>query len=182
MMTIINELLQSDIENKVGMVPNAALNPENTPLHDLSNLETTIQAISPGNFSYRVLIVDDNTSFQKLLTLTLSMQPQIGVIDCVSSGEEAIQQAKVSNYDMIFMDAMMPGMDGYQTCALLRKYANYKDTPIIMVTGLTSPLDEAKAIIAGSTTYVTKPVQQIPFKETLSRAIFMIEYKKKLAQ
>ena len=130
---------------------------------------------------YRVLIVDDNPSFQKLLTLTLSMQPQIGEIDCVGSGEKAIEQAKAARYDIIFLDAMMPGMDGYQTCALLRKYEKYRETPIIMVTGLTSPLDEAKAIIAGSTSYVTKPVQQLPFKEMLGRVIFMIEYKKKLA-
>lgn len=130
---------------------------------------------------YRVLIVDDNPSFQKLLSLMLSMQPQIGTVDCVDSGDKAIEQAKAAHYDIIFMDAMMPGMDGYQTCTLLRKYKNYRNTPIIMVTGLTSPLDEAKAIIAGSTTYVTKPVQQRPFKEMLNRVIFMIEYKKKQA-
>ncbi len=131
---------------------------------------------------YQVLIVDDNPSFLKLLTLTLSMQPQIGTIDFAVSGESAIKQAIAANYDIIFLDAMMPGMDGYQTCALLRKYEKYKETPIIMVTGLTSPLDEAKAIIAGSTTYVTKPVQQLAFKETLRRVIYLIEYKKRIAQ
>lgn len=128
---------------------------------------------------YRVLIVDDSSSFQKLLSLTLSMQPHIGVIDCVSSGEEAIKQSKAKQYDMVFIDALMPGMDGYQTCSLLRKYEKYKETPVIMVTGLTSPTDEGKAIIAGSSHFVTKPIQQRAFKEMLDRVIFMIEYKKK---
>lgn len=131
--------------------------------------------------NYRVLIVDDSPSFQKLMSLMLSMQPQIGEIDCVDSGEKAIDKAKAEQYDIIFMDAVMPGMDGYLTCTLLRKFEKYRDTPIIMVTSLTSPLDEAKAIIAGSTNYVTKPVQQLPFKELLNRVIFMIEYKKKLS-
>jgi two-component system, cell cycle response regulator len=132
--------------------------------------------------SYRALIVDDNPSFQKLLALSLSMQPQIGVIDFADSGENAIEKTNAQQYDLIFMDAMMPGIDGYETCSRLRENPNYKNTPIIMVTGLTSPLDEAKGIIAGSTTYVTKPVQQIPFKELLSRELALLEYKKKLRQ
>lgn len=131
---------------------------------------------------YRVLIVDDSSSFQKLLSLTLSMQAQIGIIDCVGSGDEAIRQSKAEHYDIVFIDAVMPGMDGYQTCALLRKYERYKETPIIMVTGLTSPTDEGKAIIAGSSHFVTKPIQQLAFKEMLNRVIFLIEYKKKQAR
>ncbi len=147
-----------------------------------SEIENQPSIAETNKEKYRVLIVDDNPSFQKLLSLTLSMQPQIGTIDCAGSGEKAIELAQAAHYDIICMDAMMPGMDGYQTCTLLRNYENYRNTPIIMVTGLTSPLDEAKAIIAGSTTYVTKPVQQGPFKEMLSRVIFMIEYKKKQAR
>jgi two-component system, cell cycle response regulator len=129
--------------------------------------------------SYCALIVDDNVSFQKLLALTLSMQPQIGEIDFADNGETAIEKAKLKQYDLVFMDALMPGIDGYETCARLRENPTYKNTPIIMVTGLTSPLDEAKGIIAGSTTYVTKPVQQLPFKELLTRELALLEYKKK---
>lgn len=139
------------------------------------------KAVPLSDVRYRVLIVDDSASFQKLLSLTLSMQPQIGEIDCVSSGDEAIRKVKMENYDIIFIDAVMPGMDGYQTCSLLRKYEGYKDTPIIMITGLTSPSDEAQSIIAGSSYFVTKPIQQLAFKQMLDRVIFMIEYKKKLA-
>jgi two-component system, cell cycle response regulator len=133
-----------------------------------------------GSPSYSALIVDDNASFQKLLALSLSMHPQIGVIDFADSGESAIKKAKTKQYDLIFMDAMMPGINGYDTCALLRNNPEYQHTPIIMVTGLNSPLDEAKGIIAGTTTYVTKPVQQTPFRELLNREIALLEYKKNL--
>lgn len=126
---------------------------------------------------FSALIVDDNLAFQKLLGLSLSMHPQIGPIDCADNGQMAIDKAKAYQYDIIFMDAMMPGVDGYQACAQLRENPNYKNTPIIMVSGLTEPYDEAKAFIAGSTTYVTKPVQQIPFKALLTRVLHILEYK-----
>ncbi len=149
-----------------------AVNEQNEPLPDSKDTPALNNAI------FSALIVDDNASFQKLLALSLSMQPQIGVIDCADSGEDAIQKANAQQYDLIFMDAMMPGIDGYETCARLRENPVYKNTPIIMVTGLTSPLDEAKGIIAGSTTYVTKPLQQIPFKKLLTRELALLEYKK----
>jgi DNA-binding response OmpR family regulator len=76
------------------------------------------------------------------------------------------------------MDAMMPGIDGYEACTRLRENLGYKNTPIIMVSGLTSPLEEIKGIIAGSTTYITKPVQQEPFKELVTRVLVWLEYKK----
>lgn len=126
---------------------------------------------------YRALIVDDNAAFQKLLGLSLSMHPQIGPIDCADSGESAIEKAKATYYDIIFMDALMPGIDGYQACALLRENPDYKHTPIIMVSGLIEPYDEVKAFIAGSTTYVRKPVQQIPFKELVTRVLNLLEYR-----
>lgn len=128
--------------------------------------------------SYCALIVDDNVGSQKLLALSLSMQPQIGIIDFAESGEIAMNKATQKLYDFIFLDVMLPGIDGYETCARLRKMPEYKFTPIIMVTGLTEPMDEAKGIIAGSTTYVTKPVQQIPFKRLITRELARLAYNK----
>ena len=176
------KLMQNGPESKDNQNTDSTLNVAKIPMQDESWQVEQIQVQSPkaDEVSYRALIVDDNASFQKLMALTLSMQPRIGVIDCVGSGENAIEKAKTVKYDIIFMDAMMPGMDGYETCSHLREIPDYKYTPIIMVTGLTSPLDEAKAIIAGSTTYVTKPVQQVPFKELLTRVISLIEYKNTL--
>ena len=145
-----------------------------------SNLQQVTDTASPrlNNVSYSALIVDDNIASQKLLALTLSMQPTIDVIDCANCGENAIKKANAKQYDLILMDAMMPGIDGYETCARLRENPAYKDTPIIMMTGLTTPSDEIKAIIAGSTSFVTKPVQQVPFKELITRVLALLEYKK----
>ncbi len=147
----------------------------------IPNLQNTGEKSTvTDNSGYSALIVDDNPSFQKLLALSLSMQPQIGEIDFANNGESAITKANSQKYDLIFMDAMMPGIDGYETCARIRKIPDYKTTPIIMVTGLDSPSDEAKAIIAGTTTFVTKPVQQIPFKKLLTRVLSLMDYRKNL--
>jgi two-component system, cell cycle response regulator len=156
--------------------------PENETKQDPSFVSKSQEAAinSTGKSGYRALIVDDHVVSQKLLALSLSLQPEIGEIDCVESGKDAIEKVKTQHYDIILMDAVMPEMDGYEACYRLRKNPDYKNTPIIMVTGLTSPLDEARAIIVGSTSYITKPVQQKHFKEVVAREISLIEYKKNL--
>ena len=159
--------LQSMLDSELISAEKTSIPPESTAKASKSERKTRFSA----------LIVDDNLAFQKLLGLSLSMHPQIGPIDCADNGQMAIDKAKTYQYDIIFMDAMMPGVDGYQACAQLRESPNYKNTPIIMVSGLTEPYDEAKAFIAGSTTYVTKPVQQIPFKALLTRVLHILEYK-----
>jgi two-component system, cell cycle response regulator len=127
---------------------------------------------------YRALVVDDSVAIQKSLELNLVTLPQMGVIDFADSGESALEKAKAVQYDLIFLDVMMPGIDGYETCIRLRKKPEYKKTPIIMVSGKTSPLDEVKGVMAGCTTYLTKPVQQEAFQKLSIRVLSWLEKKK----
>jgi two-component system cell cycle response regulator len=128
---------------------------------------------------YRVLVVDDSPAIQKSLELNLAMLPQIGVIDFADSGEEAIERAGTKQYDLIFLDVMMPGIDGYETCTQLRQKPEYKKIPIIMVSAKTSPLDEVKGVMAGCTTYLTKPVQPEAFQKLSIRILAWLENRKK---
>lgn len=128
---------------------------------------------------YRVLVVDDSPAIQKSLQLHLAILPQVGVIDFADSGEGAIEKAVTRQYDVIFLDIMMPGIDGYETCAQLRQKPEYKKTPIIMVSGKTSPLDEVKGVMAGCTTYLTKPVQPEAFQKLSGRVLAWLENRKK---
>ncbi|MEQ1545011.1 response regulator [Methyloglobulus sp.] len=127
---------------------------------------------------YRALVVDDSVAIQKSLELNLVTLPQMGVIDFADSGESALEKADAVQYDLIFLDVMMPGIDGYETCIRLRKKPEYKKTPIIMVSGKTSPLDEVKGVMAGCTTYLTKPVQQEAFQKLSIRVLSWLEKKK----
>ncbi len=122
-----------------------------------------------GNFTaleYRVLVVDDHQPFQEMLAASLGRLAQINKIDYADSGITAIEKAEAEQYDLIFLDVMMPpGIDGYETCTRLRAIPTYKEKLIIMVSGMDSPFDEAKGLIAGCTAYVTKPIQHEPFLE-----------------
>jgi CheY-like chemotaxis protein len=134
---------------------------------------------SPNIGCYRVLVADDSLAIQKSLEIYLARLPHIGVIDFADNGESAIEKAQANHYDLIFLDVMMPGIDGYETCTQLRNKPEYKKTPIIMVSGRTSPLDEVKGIIAGCTTYLTKPVQPEAFQKLSSRVLAWLENRKK---
>lgn len=131
---------------------------------------------SAGN--YRALVVDDSVAIQKSIEINLSTLPQIGGIDFADSGESALEKAESGHYDLIFLDVMMPGIDGYETCTRLRKNPIYKKTPIIMVSGKTSPLDEVKGVMAGCTTYLTKPVQKDAFNKLSIRILAWLEKQK----
>jgi two-component system cell cycle response regulator len=131
-----------------------------------------------GTGGYRALVVDDSTAIQKSLELNLTTLEQIAAVDFADSGEVALEKCESTRYDLIFLDVMMPGIDGYETCSRLRKRPEYKKTPIIMVSGKTSPLDEVKGVMAGCTTYVTKPIQKEEFQKLSSRVLaWLANYK-----
>lgn len=133
---------------------------------------------SSKGVGYHALVVDDSPAMQKSIELNLATLDQITAIDFAASGEEALEKAGATSYDLVFLDVMMPGLDGYETCTKLRKIPGYKKTPIIMVTGKTSPLDEVKGVMAGCTTYVTKPIQAEEFKKLAARiVVWLKEYK-----
>jgi CheY-like chemotaxis protein len=126
---------------------------------------------SASSTGYLALVVDDSIAIQKSIELKLAGLEQIAGIDFADSGETALEKAETCQYDLIFLDVMMPGIDGYETCARLRKKPEYKKTPIIMVSGKTSPLDEVKGVMAGCTTYLTKPVQDEAFQKLSLRVL-----------
>lgn len=130
-----------------------------------------VEAVTQQASGYRALVVDDSAAIQKSLELNLRTLEEIGIIDFADSGEIALEKAESVQYDLIFLDVMMPGIDGYETCTRLRKLAGYKKTPIVMVSGKTSPLDEVKGVIAGCTTYVTKPIDKDEFKKLGGRIL-----------
>ena len=141
--------------------------------------EPTSAPVTPNTDGYRVLVVDDSPAIQKSLEINLTALSQIGMIDFADTGESALEKAEAIQYDLIFLDVMMPGIDGYETCTRLRKKPEYKKTPIIMVSGKTSPLDEVKGVMAGCTTYLTKPVQQEAFQKLSIRVLTWLEKQKK---
>ncbi len=121
------------------------------------------------NRDYSVLVVDDSEVMQKTLELELLKSRVPLQVDFANSGEEALDLVADKKYDFVFLDVMMAGIDGFETCSRIRQLADMKKTPIIMLTSKTSPLDEVKGVIAGCTTYLTKPYDHDEFQKLLER-------------
>lgn len=128
---------------------------------------------------YSVLVVDDSHPMQQMLAKELQHMDHPVDIDFADDGETALEKAGQNQYDFIFLDIMMPGIDGFETCTRLRQMPGLKKTPIIMLSSKTSPLDEVKGIMAGSSTYLTKPIDHVEFQKVIKRVSrWVSEFKK----
>ncbi|WP_407647976.1 twitching motility response regulator PilG [Acinetobacter pollinis] len=105
--------------------------------------------------SLKVMVIDDSKTIRRTAE-TLLQREGFEVITAVD-GFEALSKITETSPDIIFIDIMMPRLDGYQTCALIKNSQQYKDTPIIMLSSKDGLFDRAKGQIVGSDEYLTKP-------------------------
>ncbi len=136
-------------------------------------LETRLAAepIAPVSAveALQVLVVDDSVMMQKTVQLELNKADVPLAVDFAETGEIALEKIQLKKYDFIFLDVMMPGIDGFETCSRIRKCKGMAKVPIIMLTSKTSPADEVKGLMAGCTTYLTKPFVHEDFQKMLKR-------------
>jgi DNA-binding response OmpR family regulator len=112
-----------------------------------------------------ILIIDDTRDNLRLLTQILT---QSGYkVHAVSSGEQGLVAAAAASPDLILLDIMMPGLDGYTVCEQLKAKPETAKIPVIFISALNEPLDKVKAFTAGGVDYLTKPFQM---EEVLARA------------
>jgi len=171
MITKVMSLLKDALENAKNKKENGPSDSDATitPIEDTpSESKTEIKA-------HHALIIDDSAAIRKQLELELR---DAGISsDYAVSGEDALEKIKDkdTHYDLIFLDIIMPGIDGYETCKAMRSNPEFKKTPIIMLSGKTTPLDEVQGVIAGATTYLTKPVKSDRLQVTLNRVTKWID-------
>jgi twitching motility two-component system response regulator PilG len=96
-----------------------------------------------------------------------ALQNIAGRVDFAESGEEAEKLIQDNTYDIVFLDVILPGVDGYDICKLIKKDPQKGKTPVIMLTSNSSPADSIKGKMAGCDTYLIKPVRQDIFKEVI---------------
>ncbi len=103
----------------------------------------------------KVMGIDDSKTIRRTAE-TLLKKAGCVVVTAID-GFEALAKITDQNPDVIFIDIMMPRLDGYQTCALIKKNKNYKNTPVILLTSKDGLFDRARGRIVGSDRYLTKP-------------------------
>lgn len=126
------------------------------------NVASRTQPIN--QFNYSVLIIDDNPTNLGVIGDYLE---QVGFeIIAARNGSSGIMRAKRAQPDIILLDVMMPGIDGFETCRRLKLDDVTKDIPVIFMTALTSTEDKVKGFNVGAVDYVTKPIQ---YEEVVAR-------------
>ena len=86
-----------------------------------------------------------------------------------SDGFEALARVVERPPDLIFIDVMMPRLDGYQTCALLKKNERFRHIPVVMLTSKDGVFDRARGALVGCDEYLTKPFTKSELLETVAR-------------
>jgi putative two-component system response regulator len=109
----------------------------------------------PPEKKYSVLLIDDEPINIKILSDVLKDDYNVVF---ATAAEEGICRAIESKPDIILLDIMMPGIDGYEVCARLQSDARTAKIPVIFVTALGSPAQEVKGLDTGAIDYVTKPI------------------------
>ena len=108
----------------------------------------------------RVMVVDDNRVNRHLL-LALLERGGVRHIEMAEDGNDALARMDQFRPDMILLDLMMPNLDGFEMCRLLRADPAWKDLPVLVQSSLNRAEDRAKAFAAGATDYVTKPINAV---------------------
>jgi PleD family two-component response regulator len=107
----------------------------------------------------RILIVDDERFNRQLLEVMLA--PEGYLLATASSGEEALTMVAEQPPDLILLDVMMPGMDGYQVAARIKGNVASRDIPVILLTALDDRSSRIHGLRVGAEDFLTKPVNHI---------------------
>jgi twitching motility two-component system response regulator PilG len=141
------------------------------PARLLKLLDKVTQDLAPPvelrRSSFRALVVDDSPTVRKQLELAL--KDADGEVFCVETGEAAIEAVTKQHFDMVFLDVVLPGADGYAVCRSIKKGRQTKELPVIMLTSKSSPFDKIRGNLAGCDSYLTKPVEANLFRATIQK-------------
>jgi twitching motility two-component system response regulator PilG len=115
--------------------------------------------------SLKILVVDDSNTIRRSAEIFL----KTGKYEVVLAEDGFDALAKVSDYhpDLIFCDILMPRLDGYQTCAIIKRNPKFANVPVVMLSSKDGVFDKARGRMAGAQDYLTKPFS----KDQLLKAV-----------
>jgi len=119
------------------------------------------------NHQFNILVVDDSLPVRTFMKQKLhDLLGNSAGVDVAESGESAIPMISNAHYDLVFMDVVMPGMDGYKTCRTIKSKTK---TQVVMLTSKSSTLNRVKAKMSGCDGYITKPPQDNELQNALKK-------------
>ena len=127
----------------------------------------SVEAGSKSLSSLKVMIIDDSKTIRKSAETLLNKEGC--EVLTAEDGFDALAKIAEHKPDLIFVDIMMPRLDGYQTCTLIKNNRQFRDTPVIMLTSKDSIFDKARGRIVGSEEYLTKPFTRDDLLQAVNR-------------
>ncbi len=122
---------------------------------------------STGNENIRIMVIDDSSTIRRSAEIFLG---QVGYkVVLAEDGFDALAKINDTHPHLIFCDILMPRLDGYQTCALIKKSAKFRDTPVIMLSSKDGLFDRARGAMVGSEEYLTKPFTKDSLLKTVKK-------------
>ena len=119
------------------------------------NSEADNSQKTAGAKKLRVLVVDDSATIRRSAETMLANEGC--EVFTAENGFEALSKITRHQPNLIFVDIMMPRLDGYQTCAIIKNNSDFRDTPVVMLTSKDGLFDMARGRVVGSDQYLTKP-------------------------
>jgi CheY-like chemotaxis protein len=135
----------------------------------LESLASGNADVDPVMDGVRMLVVDDDAFSRR--AIANAVQLQFGKPKTADSGERAIELAAGKAFDVIFLDVLMPGIDGFAACAKIRETSENSSTPIVFITSLSDTASREKALSCGGSGFITKPV--LPAEVSLQALTFV---------
>ncbi|HNS34468.1 MAG TPA: response regulator [Mesotoga sp.] len=115
----------------------------------------------------KILIVEDEKNI--VLSLKLMLEKMGHDVVCTRSGVEALEISRKISPDLVLLDIVLPGMDGFLVCQAMRKESDTSKTPIIFISALSREEDIKKALNAGANEYIVKPFTPEKIRETVEK-------------
>ncbi len=117
-----------------------------------------------------VMVIDDSKTIRRTAETLLTKAGC--VVITATDGFDALAKIADTRPNIIFVDIMMPRLDGYQTCALIKNNSEFKKTPVIMLSSKDGLFDKAKGRIVGSDQYLTKPFSKAELLSVIQKYLF----------
>lgn len=107
---------------------------------------------------HKILIIEDSPTMRQLISFALKRLQGVRIVEA-NDGVDGLKKLSADRFDLILTDINMPIMDGLKLVSLVRNDANYKDTPIVVITTEGAQEDRERALALGANDYITKPIQ-----------------------
>lgn len=165
-------LLDQVAEELDRVMPGAAAVATDAAHTSSSVVQALVQKTAPASVlqtGHRALIIDDSPTAR--IKIDLELRAMKIASDCAETGEQALQMLEKKAYDIIFLDIVMPGADGYEICKIIRRHPQTKRTPVVMLTSKSSPFDRIRGSLSGCSSYLTKPVEHLKFRAVVEKSL-----------